>query len=271
MNRRTLLATVSAAAFALTIGLPILGGSSALADTLSDIQQRGKIRIAVDLGSPPFGMTDAQMQPTGADIESAHLVADALGVGLELVQVTGPNRVPALLTGQADIVMASFSVNAERKKVIDFTDAYGVIQIVVAAGSGAGAAASKPEDFNGIQVGTTRGSTNDLEATAKLPGAQLTRYDDDATLVTALVSGQVEVMASSPQIMAAVNQRRPADPLTVKLVLKTNPYAIGLRKGDDALKAKLNEIIAQNLSNGKLSEIYNRYTGVPLPATLPKT
>ncbi|NHT75533.1 amino acid ABC transporter substrate-binding protein (PAAT family) [Rhizobium sp. PP-F2F-G38] len=270
MNRRNLLSTISAAAFALVIGLPVLGGSNAMADTLADIQQRGKIRIAVDLGSPPFGMTDAQMQPTGSDIESARLVAEALGVELELVQVTGPNRVPALLTGQADIVMASFSVNAERKKVIDFTDAYGVIQIVVAAGS-AGANVTKPEDLNGVQVGTTRGSTNDLEATAKLPGAQLTRYDDDATLVTALVSGQVDVMASSLQIMSAVNQRRTADPLTLKIVLKTNPYAIGLRKGDDTLKAKLNEVIAENLKNGKLSEIYNRYTGVPLPATLPKT
>ncbi len=269
MNRRHFLATVSAAAFALVAGLPGLGASSALADTLADIQSRGTIRIAVDLGSPPYGMTDAQMQPAGSDVESARLIAEALGVEAQLVQVTGPNRVPSLLTGQADIVMASFSVNAERKQVIDFTDAYGVIQVLVAAPAGMNI--SKAEDLDGVQIGTTRGSTNDLEATAQFPNAQLVRYDDDATLVTALVSGQVEVMVSSPGIMAAANQRRSGDPLEPKIVAKVNPYAIGLRKGDEALQARLNEIIAQNLQNGKLREIYERYNGVALPETLPST
>ncbi len=99
----------------------------------------------------------------------------------------------------------------------------------------------------------------------------MVRYDDDATLITTLVSGHVNIMASSPQIMAAVNQRRTNDLLEVELVLKTNPYAIGLRNGDGALKATLNEWIAKNLANGKLSAIYQKYNGVALPAEMPKT
>ena len=267
MKRRTFLAGVTGA----LAGATFLGGHArqALADTLETIKTRKKLLIAVDLGSPPFGMSDAAMQPTGSDVETAKLLASDLGYPLEIVQVTSPNRVPFLLTNKADIVMASFSVNEERKKVIDFTDAYGVIQIVVAAPKST--EIKSLQDLVGQRVGTTRGSTNDKEATNQAKDAEMVRYDDDATLITALVSGQVNIMASSPQIMAAVNQRRTNDPLEVKLVLKTNPYAIGLRKGDDALKATLNEWIAKNLANGKLSAIYQKYNGVALPAEMPKT
>ena len=267
MNRRKFL--VGAAGIA--TGLSAMGSFSlpAFADTLADIKARKKLLVAIDLGSPPFGMSDANMQPTGSDVESAKLLSADLGIPLEIVQVTSPNRVPFLLTNKADLVMASFSVNEERKKVIDFTDAYGVIQIVIAAPKSVDI--KTLEDLVGKRLGTTRGSTNDKETTNQAKGAEMVRYDDDATLITALVSGQVGIMASSPQVMAAVNARRPNDPLEVKLVLKTNPYAIGVRKGDDALRVVLNEWIAKNLANGKLGEIYLKYNGVPLPAEMPKT
>jgi len=235
----------------------------ASADTLADIQSRGTLRAAIDLGSPPFGMTDDQMQPTGSEVESAQLLADHLGVELEIVQVTSPNRIPFLLTGKADVVIASLSVSDERKKVIDFADPHGVIQIVVAAPKDV--EIDSIDDLAGEPVATTRGTTNDNEATAQLPESNIVRYDDDATLVTALVSGQNEIMVSAPQIMEAVNKRRTDDPLEVKLVLKVNPYAVGVRQGDDALKAAINEWVHEDLKNGKLNAIYKKYNGVDLP------
>lgn len=267
MKRRPFLAGIAS----LLVSATILGGLSApaVADTLDTIKARGKLLVAIDLGSPPFGMSDASMQPTGSDVETARLLASDLGYELEIVPVTSPNRVPFLLTSKADIVMASFSVSEERKKVIDFSDAYGVIQIVVAAPKNI--TINSLADVVGQRLGTTRGSTNDKVTTTEAKGAEMVRYDDDSTLITALVSGQVPIMASAPQIMAAVNERRPNDPLEIKLVLKTNPYAIGVRKGDDALRETLNAWIAKNLANGKLNAIYQKYSGAALPVEMPKT
>lgn len=261
MNRRTLLGAGISLATVSTLALP------ARADTLDTIKSRKKLMVAIDLGSPPFGQTDAQMQPAGSDVETAKLLAADWGMPLEIVQVTSPNRVPFLLTGKADMVIASFSVTEERQKVIDFSRPYGVIQIVVAAKKG-----TDIKDYAalaGKRVGTTRGSSNDKEFTSLNTGAQIVRYDDDATLVTALVSGQVDIMATSPQIMATANTRAGGDPFEVKLVIKTNPYAIGIRKGDTALKAALDQWIAANLENGKLREIYKKYNGVALPEQMP--
>jgi polar amino acid transport system substrate-binding protein len=182
------------------------------------------------------------------------------------VQVTSPNRVPFLMTGKADMVIASFSVTEERKQVIDFSDPYGVIQSVIAAKKGM----ALPNDaaLAGKRVGTTRGSTNDKELTARNSGAQIIRYDDDATLTTALVSGQVDIMATSPGIMAAANSRAGGNPFEIKFVLRTFPYAIGLRKGETALQTALNEWIHTNLRNGKLNAIYKTYNGADLPAEM---
>ncbi|WP_419899330.1 transporter substrate-binding domain-containing protein [Roseomonas sp. USHLN139] len=259
MNRRTLLAAGTALALA-----PL--ARPALADALDSIRARKKLLIAIDLGNPPFGQSDAQMQPTGSDVETGKLLAADWGMPMELVQVTGPNRVPFLLTGKADMVIASFSVTPEREKVIDFSAPYGVIQIVVAAKKGV--EIKDLASLAGKRVGTTRGSSNDKEFTDRNTGAQIIRYDDDATLITALVSGQVDIMATSPQVMQAANQRHPQAPFEVKITLKTNNYAIGIRKGETALQTELNSWISANLKNGKLNEIYKKFLGVDLPPAM---
>ncbi|AZO11279.1 MULTISPECIES: transporter substrate-binding domain-containing protein [unclassified Mesorhizobium] len=249
---------------ALFIATPI----AAVAGTLEDIKARGTLRAAIDLASPPFGMQDASMQPTGSEVETAKLLADSLGVKLQIVEVTSPNRIPFLQTSKADIVVASLSVTDERKKVIDFADPHGVIKIIVAAP--ASMAIKSLDDLKGKDVATTRGTSNDKEATTQAKDANIVRYDDDATLVTALVSGQNDIMISAPQILNAVNQRRTNDPLETKLVLKVNPYAIGLRKGDDELKTTINEWVHANLKNGKLNEIYKKYNNLDLPSDMLK-
>jgi polar amino acid transport system substrate-binding protein len=62
--------------------------------TLQQIQSRKKLVVAIDLGTPPFGLTNAQQQPEGSEVDTARLMAKDLGVELEIIPVTGPNRIP---------------------------------------------------------------------------------------------------------------------------------------------------------------------------------
>ncbi len=163
------------------------------------------------------------------------------------MQVTSPNRIPFLLTGKADLVMASFSVTDERKKVIDFSDPYGVIQIVVAAPKSV--AIKDIKDLVGKRLGTTRGSSNDKEATTQAQGAEMVRYDDDATLITGagVRPGEHDGLLTAGD-GGGVNARRPNDPLEIKLVLKTNPYAAGSAQGRRcAARGCQQGVIATNL------------------------
>src|ERR1700719_2857826 len=64
-----------AASMALAIAAVVAAMSLAHADALDDIKKAGKIRIAIDLGVPPYGMTDDKLQPTGLDVATARLLA----------------------------------------------------------------------------------------------------------------------------------------------------------------------------------------------------
>src|SRR3989337_2283730 len=100
---------------------------------LDDIMKAKKIRIATDLAIPPSGMIDANLKPTGSDVETAQLLAKDLGLELEFVQTTGATRIPNVQTNKADIIISTLSVTPERAKVIDFTKAYAALQSVIGA------------------------------------------------------------------------------------------------------------------------------------------
>ena len=230
---------------------------AALADQLDDVRAAKKVRVAIDLGSPPFGMNDASMKATGSDVETARLLAKDLGAELEIVQTTGANRIPFLQTGKADLVISSLSVTPEREKVIDFSTPYAQIQSVVA---GPKTIAIKSfADLTGKRVATARGTTNDRLATEGAKGAQIVRFDDDSTLVTAVASGQVEIFATSPALVKVVAGKAPALGVEVKFVMQSFPLGVGMRKGEPSLQAWINQWVAKNTENGTLAEIYKRF------------
>src|ERR1043165_8625268 len=103
---------------ALLIGF---GAGGAPADLPDAITAPKKIRVATDLAIPPSGMIDANLKPTGSDVETAQLLAKDWGLELEFVQTTGATRIPNVQTGKADIIISTLSVTPERAKVIDFT------------------------------------------------------------------------------------------------------------------------------------------------------
>ena len=84
-------------------------------DLLKQIEQRKVIRIAAPNDYPPFGFAGTDMKPRGIDIEMAELIAQKLNVKLELVPVTGPNRVPYLQSGRADLTISSEKLQSEQK------------------------------------------------------------------------------------------------------------------------------------------------------------
>src|SRR5471032_2291453 len=161
------------------------------ADALDDIKKAGKIRIAIDLGVPPYGMTDDKMQPTGSDVATARLLAKDLGVEFELVPTTGATRIPALQTGKADLVISTLSVTPERAKVIDCSVPYAPLRTVVAGVKSINI--KSLADLDGKTIGTTRGTTHDTYLSQNVKNAKIVRYEDDATTAQAFVSGQVDL------------------------------------------------------------------------------
>jgi polar amino acid transport system substrate-binding protein len=237
---------------------------AAHADALSDIKQRKKVLIAIDLGTPPFGMTDAKLQPQGSDVDVARMLARDMGVELEIVQVTGPNRIPFLMTGKADLVISAFSITPERQKVVAYSHPYAVSQFVVA---GPKAIPIKGiGDLVGKRIAVVRGNMQDSLLTPLAPkGATVVRFDDDATVTAAVISGQVDALCTPSSLAVAIGKQNPAKQIENKFAIKLIPYAIGLRKNEPELQKYLDSWVDTNLKNGRLYESYQRWVGTPLP------
>jgi polar amino acid transport system substrate-binding protein len=97
---RKLARTVAAAAAFSLVGL------AAHADELADIKAAGQISVGIFSDFPPFSSASADMSIKGYDIDVAQDIADSLGVKLNLVSVTGQNRIAYLNDKRVDILMS---------------------------------------------------------------------------------------------------------------------------------------------------------------------
>ncbi len=243
-------------------------GLPAEAATLDDIASKRTIRIAVPQDFPPFGSVDPDLQPRGYDIDMARLIAERLGVKVELTPVTSANRLPYLQTRKVDLVISSLGKNPERENAIAFTAAYAPFFSGVF-----GAAAlpvSDPAGLAGKTVAVTRGALKDLELSKLVPAdAVIKRYEDNNTTMTAFLLGQVELIATGNTVAADILARNPPVKPETKFIIKSSPCHIGLNKDEPALLAKVNEIIAAAKADGALDALSKKWLGQPLPEDLP--
>jgi polar amino acid transport system substrate-binding protein len=233
------------------------------ADGLDDIKTSKKLRVAIDLGLPPYGMTDDKMQPTGSDVETGKLLAEDLGAQFELVPTTGASRIPSLQSGKADVVISTLSVTPERAKAIDFSTAYASLRTVVAGMKGI--EVKSVTDLDGKTIGTTRGTTHDTWLTQNAKTAKIVRYEDDATEAQAFVSGQVDLFSTAELLLAPIGKRDPNRQPELKFVIDTFKLAIGVKKDETRLLQTVSDWVKTNLKNGKLNAIYKKYHGTDLP------
>lgn len=225
---------------------------------LDEIIQRGSINVGVSLGTLPYGMIDANMQPDGHDVDVAKLIARDLGVELNIVDTVASNRIPHLTSGRVDIVISSFSVTAERAKVIAFTNTIYVDRQVYVAPSAATAASM--DDLIGKNVGVTRASTNDIVVTNRAKeGTHIQRYDDDASTSQALLAGQVEGIVTSGATAKAMAERDPD--LKVHFNVASAPMSIGVARDQHDLLHWLNTDIFLLDNAGELAAVQEKWMG----------
>jgi len=252
LHKRPFALLCLAACIALGLSVASAHGQNAL----ETIRARGKILVATDINAPPFGYLDEQARQAGSDVDAAKLLAQDLGVALEIVPVIGQNRIPHLLSRKVDIVMASFSISEERQKVIDFSDPVGVVSVLLAGP--AAVPLADWSDLAGHSVATARGTMPDIELTRgirahQVPSVTVVRYEDDASATTAILTGQQRFAAVSSATLSVLKKTNPALDLEAKIAVTNFPYAIGLRKNEPELRAYLNTWIKTHIQNGKLN------------------
>lgn len=242
---------------------PAAGGASAGTNTLDQVIAAKKVRIAVPQEFPPFGSIDKDMKPQGYDIDVATMLAEALKVELELVPVTSDNRIPFLQTNKVDMIIASLGANPERAKSIYFSRAYAPFFSGIYGGENAKVASYT--DLVPYKIGVTQGALEDLELTKKAPPeASIQRFKDNSLTVSALLAGQVDLIATSNAVAARIIKENPDKKVSQKFIMKNSPCYIGIRRGDLDLLQWINVFVSSKKMGGDLDTLSRKWFGEPL-------
>lgn len=248
-----------------TVGIMAVTGF-AHAQTLEQITDSGQLKIGMLVDFPPYGMLNEQNEPDGYDADVARLLAEDMDAKLTLVPVTGPNRIPYLLGGRVDLLVASLGITPDRAKRVDYSKPYAAI--VVYLYGQVDVEITDAKAMQGKTIGVARGSTQDVAVTSIAPeGTTIQRFPSDAAAVQALLAGQVQAVGVSGTVIHHIEQRAP-DRFDKKFVLREQVQSIAFRPNDDELRARVNEFLGRVKENGKLDDIHQKWLGSPLPEVL---
>ncbi|HEX3637984.1 transporter substrate-binding domain-containing protein [Paraburkholderia sp. RL17-337-BIB-A] len=265
-STRRVVATLAATLAFTGLGALCAFPSAAKADALDTIAKSGTVRIGVFEDYPPFGSIGPDMKPMGYDIDVANLIGKALNAKVELVQVTGDNRMAYLADHKADMLL-SVGQTPEREKVIDFSQPYAPYYLAVFGPKAL--PVKNAADLAGKSISVARGTLEDLSVTKIAPPtATIKRFDDPNGAISAFLSGQVQLMVVGNDVGATILARHPANDPEQKFSLFSSPDHVGLNKNEPRLKQKVDETIAKARKDGTMNAISQKWLRAPLPADL---
>ena len=241
----------------LLVLLLALGATSAVAEGESHLQRvldSGVLRVAMIPENPGWSVMDAEGNWVGYNVEVAKLLAQELGVELELIPTEGGNRVTMVQTDKCDVVISSFTPTLDRAKVITFSNPYG-------------AAGTLPlcrkdnvftswEELSDKKIACARGSTNDILATNEFPDAEVLRYDSIADAFIAVKTGKADVLfEDDSQVYSLVAEND--DVMAMEVPLRNPAYAcFGVEQGDTIWLDYVNRFIDNYMYSGKFTQLW---------------
>lgn len=263
-RRRLFLAHTAASLAIVAVGAGF--SWSAQADTLQNVTSAGVLKIGVFQDYPPFGSVGTDMKPRGFDVDFAEVLGKGLGVKVELIPVTGANRIAYLTDRKLDMLM-SVGQTPAREKILDFSAAYAPYYIAV---YGPPALAVKdPAGLVGKRIATAGGTNEDMSLVKIAPPeAVIKRFDDQSGAISAYFAGQVDMISLGGDVARKLRAPNPKVALDEKFKLMNSPMHMAYNKGETRLKEKLDVIVGQALKDGTLNSISLKWLGGPLPSSL---
>lgn len=214
----------------------------------------GKITIGISFDQPGLGFKDGDTY-SGFDVETAKYVAKALGVpesGITWVQADPGNRESLLTGGQADLVLSTYTITEDRKKVVDFAGPYFLAHqdLLVRRNE---TEITGPDTLNGKDLCSVAGTTSADNVTKFYQGRiNLKEYPRFSDCVVALDRSEVDAVSTDDVILAGY-ATQPQYRGKLKVVGKgfsDENYGVGIKKGNTALVEQVNTALKQFVSDG---------------------
>ncbi|MBQ8267425.1 MAG: transporter substrate-binding domain-containing protein [Clostridia bacterium] len=229
-------------------------------DTGSDADAKAKLVMATNAEFPPYEYHEGDAI-VGIDAEVAALIAEKLGMELEIADVDFDSIIPGVQQGKYDMGMAGMTVTDERLEKVTFSDSYAKgVQVVIVKEDGDIASL---DDVNGKKVGVQQGTTGDIYASDTVEKGgygeeNVTKYANGALAVEALKAGKVDcVIIDNDPAKAYVAANEGLKILDTEYA--NEDYAICFAKENTELQTKVNNALKELIADGSVQKIVDKY------------
>ena len=232
-------------------------------DSLNYVKDKGTLVLGLDDSFPPMGYRDENNNIVGYDIDLATEVCKRLGVELTLQPIDWTAKENELNTKKIDCIWNGMSIDEERKQnrtlAIPYLD--NSMSFVVKSDSGIKTLADMAGKKLALQSGSTAATALDEAADFKATLGEVVGLKDNMTALMDLEMGGVDVVLMDDVVANYYIATNNKPFVLLEETLSTEEYAVGFRKGDEALANAVNEALQEMAKDGTLNEITQKWFG----------
>ncbi|MGW8194960.1 MAG: transporter substrate-binding domain-containing protein [Desulforhopalus sp.] len=248
--------------FVVTLAVLTFTAGTLVADTLAEIQKRGKLRVGMEPGYMPFELTNKKGEIIGFDVDMAKRMAKAMNVELELVSTAWDGIIPALLTNKFDLIMSGMTLTQERNMTVNFAEPYILIGQSVLLKKELADSVESYKDLNDSKytVASKLGTTGEQATKRMIPKAKYISYETEQEGVMELVNGKIDAFIYDlPFNAIAVSQKGAGKIVHLDEPFTKEPLAWAIRKDDPNFLNWLNNFMNQVKFDGVYEKIYEKW------------
>ena len=218
--------------------------------------EEAPLRVGMDLNYPPFETVDGNNIPEGISVDVAKAFGEFLGREVEIVNTGFGALIPALNSGDVDIIIASMSITAARAEVVDFSDPYFYFKIITLANKAYANANGLTEDTTteellALDDARFVGIVSQVSATIPQSyGKVVSESPDLGTAILSVAQGTSDILLMSAFPVTNGFRANPDTTIVIWDAFVSSPIGMAVRKGDTELLAQANAFIAQMSNPG---------------------
>ncbi|MFM8284798.1 MAG: transporter substrate-binding domain-containing protein [Planctomycetaceae bacterium] len=217
------------------------------------------LRVGMELAYPPFEMTDTDGKPAGISVRLAEALGRHLGRPVTIENIAFDGLIPALKTGKIDCIISSMTATPQRAESIAFSRPYvrSGLTLLVAKDSPVRSVADLDAPDRTVVV--KKGTIGHGYATDSLTRAKVLVLDKESAAVLEVVQGKADAFIYDPLSVCRNQARHPDSTRAILDIFGAESWAIGLRRGDDALKAEVDRFLDRFRAEGGFERLADEF------------
>ena len=218
-----------------------------------------KLTVGMEPSYPPFEFKNDKGELDGVDVRIAEALAKHMGLPLKIESYTFPGLTPALQGGQIDCIISAMTATDERRKNIDFSDAYVFTAIAMLVSKDAPIQTVADLNKPGLRIVAKVGTTGESYTREHLPNAKLRVLDEEGNCADEVAKNLADAFIYDQLSIYGHWESRKETTRALLTPIREEYWAVGIKKGNDAFRAKVNAFIKDFRDQGELTKLADKY------------